>query len=61
MEWIKLLNVKTPIVVFCFRKTDVEYIDFNNDDGCTVFAIHVCKDCAKDLKKGIADLFKEGE
>ena len=46
---------------FCHTKTDVEYVDAHNDDGCIVFAFFVCKDCAKDLKKGIADLFKEGE
>ena len=56
-----IIGCKDTHCSFCFRKTDVEYIDFHNDDGCIVFAIHVCKDCAKDLKNGIADLFKEGE
>ena len=54
-----ITDCKNAHCSFCFKKTKTEYMDFYNDDGCIVLAFHICKNCAKDLKKEIADLFKE--
>lgn len=52
-------NVKNTHCVFCFKETETEYMDAHNNEGCIVFAIQICKDCAKDLKRGINTLFDE--
>lgn len=52
-------NVKKTHCMFCFKETETEYIDAHNNEGCMIFAIQICKDCAKDLKRGINTLFDE--
>lgn len=52
-------TVKEEHCIFCFKKTETEYMDAHNNDGCMVFAINICKDCAKELKEGINTLFAE--
>ena len=52
-------NVKKTHCMFCFKETETEYMDAHNNEGCMVFAIQICKNCAKDLKRGINTLFDE--
>lgn len=57
-----VIGCKDNHCCFCFRKTDVEYIDFHNDDGYIVFAIHVCKNCIQNFHyKSYNFMYKNNE
>ena len=56
----QIMGIENQHCSFCLKKKkEIEYLDAHNDEGTIVFAFQVCKDCAKDIKESVNNLFEE--